>query len=72
MRGEQHLRSTGLRFGVARLIFSRTGYPSSVTSGDDGAVESVELVEAAEETEELERWLDLVADMDLSADEFIP
>ena len=71
MRGEQHLRRTGLHFGVARLVFGWSGYPASDAPGDE-AVDSVELVEAAEETEELGRWFDLVSVIDLSADESIP
>lgn len=65
--GEQHLRSTGLRFGVARRILILTGYPASDTSGDEGT-ESVELVEEAEEMEELGRCLELLADIKLVAD----
>jgi hypothetical protein len=65
--GEQHLRSTGLRFGVARRILSWTGYPGSDASGDEAA-DSVELVEATEEMEERGRWLDLLDDIELAAD----
>jgi hypothetical protein len=68
--GEQHLRSTGLRFGVARRILILTGYPASDTSGDEGT-EFVELVEEAEETEELGRCLELLIDIELAADESI-
>jgi hypothetical protein len=66
--GEQHLRSTGLRFGGARRISSWTGYPASGASGDETA-ESVEFVEAAEEMEE--RGLDLLDDIELAADKFV-
>jgi hypothetical protein len=68
VRGEQHLRNTGLRFRGARRIFSWTGYPASDAPGDEGA-ESVELVEAAEEIEDLSPWLDLLEVIELAADE---
>ena len=68
--GEQHLRSTGLRLGVVRRIFSWTAYPTSDAPGDEGA-ESVELVEETEEMEELSRWLDLRSDIELASDESI-
>jgi hypothetical protein len=70
VRGEQHLRSTGLRFGRIRRILSRTGYPASDAPGDETA-ESVELVEAAEEMDEFGRLLDLLDDTELAADESV-
>jgi hypothetical protein len=70
VRGEQHLRSTGLRFGRVRRILSWTGYPTLDAPGDEGA-ESVELVEATEEMEDLSPWLDLLDDIELAADEFV-
>lgn len=68
--GEQHLRSTGLRFGVFRRILSWTAYPRSDATGDEGA-ESAELVEETEEMEELSRSLDLLSDIELASDESI-
>jgi hypothetical protein len=65
--GEQHLRSTGFRFGVARRILIWTGYPAPDASGDEGA----DFVEDTEEMEELGRWLDLLSDGQLVADESV-
>lgn len=66
--GEQHLRSTGLRFRVARRILSCTAYPRSDASGDEGA-ESTEPVEDTDDIEEIGLWLELLSDVELAPEE---
>jgi hypothetical protein len=69
--GEQHLRSTGLRFKGLRWILISTGYPVSVASSDE-VVESVETVEQVEEMDALGEWLDLGLGIELAVGEIDP